>query len=288
MTIKRSGIDCREIIKQGKLHYIVWDRGDSKTHERALFLVKELVDSGAVVLLRPAGRKEDNYQAIQEWFRSHRDERSQGMQFPNEMWVHVKSAGSNAVWKRMEDFASTAPASLCCKSIREPAKRTWQPLSDGIYDCQYADGRFGGAEIELAKMQTEQIAWLLKVIWFCASQVLVEQRIVENQVRYLDILNNGKEVVDILSQILADFRPSDYGIEMPDTDTIDPTFLGASHLAAFAVNAFFSDPQCSLTGFLQSQGLDRENALHADRPHLHGSRKEYLDWLRAIILKLNR
>jgi hypothetical protein len=56
----------------------------------------------------------------------------------------------------------------------------------------------------------------------------------------LDPCTQQQAIADLLARLLGPIRPADYGIAGAP-DTLDPSLLWGSHLAAFAVNAVTTD-----------------------------------------------
>lgn len=239
------GADFSEVFKHSALHLLVWDRLEEHTHREGLRFMSSLIaqeQGGPVVmaLLRPAGRNKRECYKRYDFAEETKDPDSNvwdwQVRCPTgcELWLNVALGDEAELWRRLTNWVSQNPASKAWRCAREPV---WQPLGrdEEVAVCNGYGAARGNAQQIWETSSASERAWLLKLIWYRASEEISKRQERWRAGRWLNPFEERTELVMVLCGILKRFKPCHYGLK-DYRKGVDPFDFGVSHMSCFAVN----------------------------------------------------
>jgi hypothetical protein len=239
-------VDCQDLFSHPHLHLLVWNRFGIQAHDAGMRLLSVLLRDTALegqflMLIHPLGRALREYDS---YSKDAADRVGTGLPqpFPGdphlqccEVWFQVSDQAEAAVWGHLRNW-SEDPGNSPASAWRSLPAPLWQPLGHGPLDCAYARPRDVLGASWLSRLSAEHIAWLLKVMWHRASVVIVSDCAAQQSVKRITPWCDQDGIAAMLARMLSGFELSEFGIPGP-AGQVDPSAFGASHLAAFTLNA---------------------------------------------------
>lgn len=259
---------------QSKLHLVIWNRFDKSEHAKMMKtfqrLAKKTWISGVLLMLRPLGRPPEVY------FRFWYDKTFQvvdGLEFLQsppillggrtghcEMWIQVPDdlEGTFKDWLIME-----------CDGIHFWNHRSpvWQPLSEDLYDCQYARLRKEN-KTKFADRGSNH-AFYMKSIWDHGTRVVLKSDPLRGLLKPLQPKRDWRAFKNIMTEICN------------RKELVDLTEYAVSHLPCFAINALV-EPWGDNKAFIE----DFYDSGYVTRPHLFPSFEKFIKHINGRKFKM--
>jgi hypothetical protein len=160
-----------------------------------------------------------------------------------ELWIQIAPEGESVVWNKIKNWIKINKHGIARRSLSDSI---WRPYDSNFthennYYPRYGDEIEKKSEPKFIQriISKEQVPWFIKLIWGRATALILFRSSVKDNILLLNPSKDMNKFISIYEEILSDIDLEGYGFTS-STKVISPMHFGASHMAAFVLNALVS------------------------------------------------